>query len=200
MKELTDSAVINDAVYEMNRNGSYPKVKLSVNTVKENESVNELPEEFRYHFTFPGKDEAKLYDQPLTEGGNVPVYGAGKPIEGEHKCCCSSLEKGESKIITGRKVIAHGPVWVWAAIAVGFPAEGSEAPFLVVEAAGTFGEDSSTENDTIGYLKEQQHEMTARLVRRAHLRKLELAAIRTEYKYVFVESDQVGKAKVKQVS
>ena len=200
MKELTDSAVLNDAVYEMNQNGSYPKVKLSVNTANEKETGCELPEEYRYHFTFPGKEEVKIYDQPLPEGRNVPVYGGGKVIEGEHKCCCSSLEKGESKIITGRKVIAHGPVWVWAAIVVGLPVEGSEDPFIVVEAADTFGEDSSTESDIIGYLKGKQREMTARLVRRAHLRKLKLAAIRTEYKYVFVEPEQIGKAKVKQVS
>lgn len=200
MKELTDNAVINDTVYEMNQNGSYPKVKLSVCTANEKEVRCEEPEEYRYHFTFPGKDEIKLYDQPLPEGGNAPVYGAGKPAEGEHKCCCSSLEKGESKIITGRKVVAHGPVWIWAAIAVGFPEEGSEDPFIVVAAADTFGSDSSTESDMIGFIKGKQREMTARLVRRAHLRKLKLAAIRTEYKYVFVEPEQVGKAKVKQVS
>ena len=34
MKELTDYAVINDAVYEKNRNGGYPVVKLAVGTRK----------------------------------------------------------------------------------------------------------------------------------------------------------------------
>ena len=34
MKELTDYAVINDAVYEKNRNGGYPVVKLHLPEIK----------------------------------------------------------------------------------------------------------------------------------------------------------------------
>lgn len=198
MKELTESVAINDAIYEMNLNGSYPIVKLSVGTVDDKEKDGMVFESEIYHFTFPGKNETKLYDQPLTEGGEAPVYSGGGLVE-KPECCCHSLGKGESKIVTSRKVVAHGPIWVWTAIAVGLAKEGSERPYIVAEAADTYGDDATTESEMIGFIKGKQRELTARLVRRAHLGKLPLAAIRTAYKYVFVEPEQIGRAKVKQL-
>ena len=200
MKELTDSAAINDAVYEMNFNGGYPCVRLAVGTVSDKEPGGMIPEEDYYHFAPPTKDEKILFEQALPENGKVSVYRAVKKEEKQHNgCCCHhSLEKGESRIVTGRKVLAHGPVWVWAAIAIGLPVEGSEAPYLVVEAADTYGSENTNESEMIGYLSGKQREMTARVVRRAHLRQLKLGSIRVEYKYIFVEPEQVGKAKVKE--
>lgn len=200
MKELTDSAALNDAVYEMNFNGGYPCVKLAVGTVSDKEPGGMMPEEDYYQFTPPTPEEEILFEQALSEDGKVNVYRAVKKEEEPQKrCCChSNLEKGESKIVTGRKVLAHGPVWVWAAIAIGLPEEGSEAPYLVVQAADTYGSENTTESEIIGYLNGKQREITARVVRRAHLRQLKLGSIRVEYKYIFVEPEEVGKAKVKE--
>ncbi len=200
MKELTDFAVVNDVVYEKNQNGGYPIVKLAVGTAPAGDKY-EMDMEYTVHsFTFPKENDKKLYDQAISDSSNVPVYDAGEPLE-EKECGCRryDIERGESRIITGRKVIAHGPVWVWAAIAVGYGPEGSEYPFLVIEAADTFGEESSDESDMIGFIDGRMHEMTARLVRRAKLYELPLAAMRVAYKYVFIEPKQIGKAKVKEL-
>ena len=199
MKELTDYAVINDAVYEKNRNGGYPVVKLAVGTALAGNKDEMKMEYDVYSFMFPKENEKKRYDQPISDSAKVPAYEAGEPLEEKDCCCRHEMERGESKISTGRKVIAHGPVWVWAAIAVGYATEGSEYPFLVIEAADTFGEESSNESDMIGFIDGRLHEMTARLVRRAKLYELPLAAMRVAYKYVFVEPEQVGKAKVKEL-
>lgn len=200
MKELPDYAVNNDAVYEKNQNGGYPIVKLAVGTAPAGDKQEMEMEYDVYSFMFPKESEKKRYDQAISDSANVPVYEAGEPLE-ESECGCRryDIERGESRIITGRKVIAHGPVWVWAAIAVGYAAEGSEYPFLVIEAADTFGEESSDESDMIGFIEGRLHEMTARLVRRAKLYELPLAAMRVAYKYVFIEPEQIGKAKVKEL-
>lgn len=208
MKELTDNAAINDAVYEMNLNGSYPIVKLAVATVdiKEHEEMTKhghgcgcrpFPEAKKFHFTHPGKDEKVIYKQPLPTGGDIPVYNGGIAMD-EDTGRSFSFEKGESKICTSKKIVARGPVWVWAAIAIGLPSEGSSNPYLVVEAADSYGSDSTMEGEIIGAMDGKRREMTARLVRRAHLLQLPIAAIRTEYRYVFVEPGQVGRAKVKE--
>lgn len=200
MKELTDFAVINDAVYEKNQNGGYPVVKLAVGTAPAGDKYEMEMEYDVYSFMFPKGSEKKRYDQPISDSAKIPVYEAGEPLD-EKECGCRryNLERGESRIITGRKVIAHGPVWVWAAIAVGYGPEGSEYPFLVIEAADTYGEESSNESEMIGFIDGRLHEMTARLVRRAKLYELPLAAMRVAYKYVFIEPEQIGKAKVKEL-
>lgn len=200
MKELTNSAVINDAVYEKNRNGGYPIVKLAVGTAPDKDQCEMEMEYDVYSFTFPKESEKKRYDQPVSDTAKVPVYESGETVD-EKECGCRryTLERGKSRIITGRKVLAHGPVWAWAAIAVGYAPEGSEYPFLVIEAADTFGSEGSNESEMIGFIEERLHEMTARLVRRAKLYDLPLAAMRVAYKYVFVEPEQVGKAKVKEL-
>jgi glutamine synthetase len=74
----------------------------------------------------------------------------------------------------------------------------SEAPFMIVQGAGTYGSEDTTENEMIGYANGRIHEMTALLVRRARLEKLHLASIRAGYKYLFVEPGKIGKAKVKE--
>lgn len=109
-----------------------------------------------------------------------------------------TLTKGESRTATARKVVAHGPMWIYVAIAVGMDKAGTESPFMIVQGAGTYGSEDTTENEMIGYANGRIHEMTALLVRRARLEKLHLASIRAGYKYLFVEPGRIGKAKVKE--
>ena len=92
----------------------------------------------------------------------------------------------------------HGPMWIYVAIAVGMDKAGTESPFMIVQGAGTYGSEDTTENEMIGYANGRIHEMTALLVRRARLEKLHLASIRAGYKYLFVEPGRIGKAKVKE--
>ena len=73
-----------------------------------------------------------------------------------------------------------------------------KSPFMIVQGAGTYGSEDTTENEMIGYANGRIHEMTALLVRRARLEKLHLASIRAGYKYLFVEPGRIGKAKVKE--
>lgn len=209
MKELTDQAAITDAVYEMNLNGSYPIVKLLAVTVdiKEHEAMHaeshghcckSSPNIKRYGITRPQTGEKALYNQPLPAGGEIPVYNGGKPLEEDESMCRGEMEKGASRITTSKGVMARGPQWIWAAVAVGIPPEGSSFPHLVVEGAGIYGSFNTTEGEMIGMMDGRQREMTARLVRRAHLLQLPVVAIRIQYAYTFVEQDQYGKAKVKE--
>lgn len=211
MKELTDNAVINDAVYEMSLNGSYPIIKLAVATVeiKAHEEMakhdhgcgcgcHRFPEAKEYHFTQPSKEEKVLYSQPLPAGGDIPVYNGGKVMEENSMTHRITYQNGESRVSTSKKVVARGPLWIWAAIAVGLPPQGSSHPYLVVETVGSYGSDDTTEGEIIGVMEGKQREITARLVRRAHLLQLPVASIRTEYKYTFVEPGEIGRAKVKE--
>ena len=128
----------------------------------------------------------------------VTVYDLGKKIKSIEGCCHKTLTKGESRTATARKVVAHGPMWIYVAIAVGMDKAGTESPFMIVQGAGTYGSEDTTENEMIGYANGRIHEMTALLVRRARLEKLHLASIRAGYKYLFVEPGKIGKAKVKE--
>ena len=89
-------------------------------------------------------------------------------------------------------------MWIYVAIAVGMDQAGTESPFMIVQGAGTYGSEDTTEDEMIGYANGRIHEMTALLVRRAHLEKLHLASIRAGYQYLFVEPGRIGKAKVKE--
>lgn len=140
-----------------------------------------------------------MFEQPLDASDNkVPVYGLGALIQSPAGGCHGTLAKGESRTATARKVVAHGPMWIYVAIAVGMDKEGTESPFMVVQSAGTYGSEKTNESEMIGYVDGRIHEMTALLVRRARLEALNLTAIRVGYKYLFVEPGQIGKAKVKE--
>ena len=52
--------------------------------------------------------------------------------------------KRRSRTATARKVVAHGPMWIYVAIAVGMDKEGTESPFMVVQSAGTYGSEKRT--------------------------------------------------------
>lgn len=197
--ELTSITALTDAVYEVVPNGSFLDVKLEVGSVSDDDPHGLMPEIDHYHLVHPNHHDPILWEQPLDGGGDkIPVYELGKKVEGLGCCCHGTLTKGESRVATARKVVAHGPVWVFAAIAVGMDHEGSESPFMVAQSAGTFGTEENDENDMIGHAKKCLHRISALLVRRARLEGLKLTAIRVGYKYLFVEPKQIGKAKVKE--
>lgn len=186
--ELTSNAALTDAVYETALNGSFLEVKLVAGSVGDDEPRGIQPEYECYHISYPDKKDTILFEQPLDAADDkVTVYDLGKKIKSIEGCCHKTLTKGESRTATARKVVAHGPMWIYVAIAVGMDKAGTESPFMIVQGAGTYGSEDTTEN-----------EMTALLVRRARLEKLHLASIRAGYKYLFVEPGKIGKAKVKE--
>lgn len=185
--ELTSNAALTDAVYETALNGSFLEVKLVAGSVGDDEPRGMQPEYECYHISYPDKKDTILFEQPLDAADDkVTVYDLGKKIKSIEGCCHKTLTKGESRTATARKVVAHGPMWIYVAIAVG------------MDKAGTYGSEDTTENEMIGYANGRIHEMTALLVRRARLEKLHLASIRAGYKYLFVEPGRIGKAKVKE--
>lgn len=197
--ELTSNAALTDAVYEAALNGSFLEVKLEAGSVGDDEPGGMQLEYECYHLSYPGKEEEVLFDQPLDAADDkIAVYGLGKKMESIEGCCHKTLAKGESRTATARKVVAHGPVWIYVATAVGMDKEGTESPFMVVQGAGTYGSEDTTESEMIGYVDGRVHELTALLVRRARLEALNLASIRVGYKYLFVEPKRIGKAKVKE--
>lgn len=197
--ELTSNAALTDAVYETALNGSFLEVKLVAGSVGDDEPRGMQPEYECYHISYPDKKDTILFEQPLDAADDkVTVYDLGKKIKSIEGCCHKTLTKGESRTATARKVVAHGPMWIYVAIAVGMDKAGTESPFMIVQGAGTYGSEDTTENEMIGYANGRIHEMTALLVRPARLEKLHLASIRAGYKYLFVEPGRIGKAKVKE--
>ena len=75
-----------------------------------------------YHISYPDKKDTILFEQPLDAADDkVTVYDLGKKIKSIEGCCHKTLTKGESRIATARKVVAHvvlcgyvaGPLSVW---------------------------------------------------------------------------------------
>lgn len=197
--ELTSNAALTDAVYETALNGSFLDVKFVAGSVGDDEPGGLQPEYECYHVTHPEKEEEVLFEQTLDAADDkISVYGLGKKIESMEGCCHKTLVKGESRTATARKVVAHGPVWIYVATAIGMDKEGTESPFMVVQSAGTYGSEDTNESEMIGYVDGRLHEMAALLVRRARLEGLNLANLRVGYKYLFVEPGRIGKAKVKE--
>ncbi len=197
--ELTSNAALTDMVYETTLNGSFLKVQLVAGSVGDDEPGGMEPEYDCYQVTYPGENETSLFEQPVDAAENkIPVYSLGQKVETIEGWNHNTLTKGESRIVTARKVVAHGPVWIYVATAIGMDKEGTESPFMVIQGAGTYGSEDTTESEMIGYVDGRIHEMMALLVRRARLETLNLASIRVGYKYLFVELGRIGKAKVKE--
>ena len=138
--ELTSNAALTDAVYETALNGSFLEVKLVAGSVGDDEPRGMQPEYECYHISYPDKKDTILFEQPLDAADDkVTVYDLGKKIKSIEGCCHKTLTKGESRTATARKVVAHGPMWIYVAIAVGMDKAGTESPFMIVQGAGTYG-------------------------------------------------------------
>lgn len=70
------------------------------------------------------------------------------------------------------------------------------AACLFVEDADTYGNDSTTESEMIGYLEGTLRKVTNSIALYGKDQEVEYECIYAGYKYVFVESDQVGCALV----
>ena len=113
--ELTSNAALTDVVYEAALNGSLLNVKLVTGAVGDDEIRGLIPEANHYHVTHPKTSEEILFEQPLDASDNkVPVYGLGALIQSPAGGCHGTLAKGESRTATARKVVAHGPMWIYA--------------------------------------------------------------------------------------
>ena len=118
--ELTSNAALTDAVYETALNGSFLEVKLVAGSVGDDEPRGMQPEYECYHISYPDKKDTILFEQPLDAADDkVTVYDLGKKIKSIEGCCHKTLTKGESRTATARKVVAHGPMWIYVAIAIG---------------------------------------------------------------------------------
>lgn len=118
-----------DAVYETALNGSFLEVKLVAGSVGDDEPRGMQPEYECYHISYPDKKDTILFEQPLDAADDkVTVYDLGKKIKSIEGCCHKTLTKGESRTATARKVVAHGPMWIYVAIAVGMDKAGTESP------------------------------------------------------------------------
>ncbi len=201
MKEfkLTSNSALTETVYETNFNGNYLDVKLATGALEAAVQDEINPNIDIYHVVYPKADDTVLFEQPVDAADNkVPVYGLGIADETQGCCCKHKIEDGEIRRFTSRKVMAHGPIWVYAAIAIGMDKEGSESPIMVSQGIGSYGSDNTTESEMIGYVDGKIHDMCALIVRRARLEELPLASIRVGYKYLFIEPENVGLAKVKE--
>ena len=85
---------------------------------------------------------------------------------------------------------------VWACIGVAVPKNRDVAACLFVEDADTYGNDSTTESEMIGYLEGTLRKVTNSIALYGKDQEVEYECIYAGYKYVFVESDQVGCALV----
>ena len=99
----------------------------------------------------------------------------GKENQIHRRLLPKNTDKGESRTATTRKVVAHGPMWIYVAIAIGMDKAGTRITFYDCSRSGTYGSENTTESEMIGYVDGRIHEMTALLVRRAHLKTLHLA-------------------------
>ena len=115
--ELTSNAALTDAVYETALNGSFLEVKLVAGSVGDDEPRGMQPEYECYHISYPDKKDTILFEQPLDAADDkVTVYDLGKKIKSIEGCCHKTLTKGESRTATARKVVAHGPMWIYVAM------------------------------------------------------------------------------------
>ena len=60
---------------------------------------------------------------------------------------------GSHIICANKDVTARGPLWVWSAIGIAILKDRSKGSSLFIEDANTYGNDSTTESEMIGYLE-----------------------------------------------
>ena len=91
-----------------------------------------------------------------------------------------------------RKVVACGPTWVWSVIGLAILKNRSKGACLFVKDAGTYGDDSTTEGEAIGFLEGILRKATNSIVLCGQDQDVIYDRIYIGYKYTFVEPDQVG--------
>lgn len=211
--KIEGNNALTESIYQTSFNGDALKITfgaMSINPEKIKEhTINggmtkEMMMEMKpasevYHVAYPNEKSKHLFDQPIdAEDNKIPVYDLGIKEEKKGCCCGMNIEKDEIRRVTSRKIVAHGAIWLYAAIALGMDKKGTTTPIMVSQAVGSFGGDKTNESQMIGYVDEKLHNMCALIVRRAKLYEMNLASISIGYKYIFVEPEEIGKAKVKE--
>lgn len=143
-----------------------------------------------------------MYMQPQTSGQEIPVYNAhplqdaAERLFGKEKQRRFPPMPGAHIVCAGQDVSARGPLWVWACIGIAIPRNRDKAACMFVEDANTYGDDSTTESEMIGYLEGTLRKVTNSIALCGLDQEVEYECIYAGYKYVFVEPGQVGCALV----
>lgn len=143
-----------------------------------------------------------MYMQPQVSGKEIPVYNVRPLLDATERLFGKEKQQrfppmpGAHIVCAGQDVSARGPLWVWACIGVAVPKNRDVAACLFVEDADTYGNDSTTESEMIGYLEGTLRKVTNSIALYGKDQEVEYECIYAGYKYVFVESDQVGCALV----
>ncbi len=111
---------------------------------------------------------------------------------------CSAVPRSAVSVLPGayvpggsRKVVACGPVWVWSVIGLAILKDRSKGACLFVKDAGTYGDDSTTEGEAIGFLGILR-KATNSIALCGEDQDVIYDRIYIGYKYTFVEPGQVG--------
>ena len=152
------------------------------------------------HDDIAKRKEIPIYMQAQPEGADVPVYNIRPLLEATERLFGRENERrypvmpGAHAISSSRHIVARGPVWVWAIIALAIPKDRSIGACLFAEDAGTYGDDSTTEGETIGYMEGVLRKVTNSIVLCGEDQHVVYDRIYAGYKYIFAEPHQVGSA------
>lgn len=148
-----------------------------------------------------GKAEP-LYQQALKQGQEIPVYDIQPLLESTNRLFGWEDQQrfpimpGSPTLCAHKVITDHGAKWVWAAMAIGIPANRDFGSCIFVEDTGLYGNDNTDESQIIGYLKGTQRRLTETIARYGKEQNIEYGSIFVGFKYVFVEPEQVGCAMI----
>lgn len=143
-------------------------------------------------------EENPIYMQSQTNGSEIPVYAikplldATERLFGKINQRRFPLMPGAHVICANKDVIAYGPLWVWSSLCIAIPANRNEGSVFYLEDANTYGDDSTTEGEMIGFLEGIQRKLTNSAVLCAQDQGITYERIYVGYKYTFVEPEQIG--------
>lgn len=143
--------------------------------------------------------EKPMYMQEQPDGKPaIPVYNARPLLEASERLFGREGQRrfppmpGAHVICANKDVTARGPVWVWSAIGIAILKNRSDGSCLFIEDANTYGDDSTTEAEIIGFLEGSLRKVTNSIVLCGQDQSVEYDRIYVGYKYTFVEPNQVG--------
>ena len=150
------------------------------------------------HDDIAKRKEMPIYMQAQPEGADIPVYNIRPLLEATERLFGRAKER-RFPVLPGayvpggsRKVVACGPVWVWSVIGLAVLKDRSKGACLFVKDAGTYGDDSTTEGEAIGFLEGILRKATNSIALCGEDQDVIYDRIYIGYKYTFVEPGQVG--------
>ena len=142
--------------------------------------------------------EKPMYMQSKPDGPDIPVYNVRPLLEATERLFGKEQQRrfppipGSHIICANKDVTARGPLWVWSAIGIAILKDRSKGSSLFIEDANTYGNDSTTESEMIGYLEGTLRKVTNSIALCGQDQGVEYERIYVGYKYTFVEPHQVG--------